>query len=202
MYSVDDLGVDPNRARVLNEEALNLFLTYFTASVPQDFETTDADGNVSRPRELASSDVVVDRTQPENQGYVTNHLEGLWARAPYLHNGAVPTVYHLLVPGERPDTFVRGALGYNVERVGYEWEAAQLDQYRRSDPTASLYDTSWDSASNTGHDTNLIVSADGEVLRVGWDGGEGVNGIRVRLDWTDDELAADLTDLIEYLKTL
>ena len=33
-------------------------------------------------------EIVIDRSSPENQGYVTDALNGVWARAPYLHNGS------------------------------------------------------------------------------------------------------------------
>ena len=93
------IGTDPNRSRVLNADGLALFLSHFVASVPADYEATDAKGVKYKPSALAPSDILYDRSKPEDQGYVTNALEGLWARAPYLHNGAVPTVYHVLVPG-------------------------------------------------------------------------------------------------------
>jgi hypothetical protein len=42
-------------------------------------------------------------------GYVAVHLEGVWLRGPYLHNGSVPTLRALLEPEERrPTEFYRG----------------------------------------------------------------------------------------------
>lgn len=42
-------------------------------------------------------------------GYANMPLDGLWLRAPYLHNGSVPTLEDLLkVPGDRPRYFARG----------------------------------------------------------------------------------------------
>jgi hypothetical protein len=36
-------------------------------------------------------------------------LEGIWAAAPYLHNGSVPTLYDLLLPADqRPKSFKTG----------------------------------------------------------------------------------------------
>ncbi len=47
-------------------------------------------------------------------GYVAPNLHGLWATAPYLHNGSVPTLPDLLTPAkDRPKTFAR--LGYTVD---------------------------------------------------------------------------------------
>jgi processive rubber oxygenase RoxA-like protein len=53
-------------------------------------------------------------------GYVTAPLEGLWLRAPYLHNGSVPTLVALLEPTERrPTRFWRGYTVYDPESVGF-----------------------------------------------------------------------------------
>jgi len=38
-------------------------------------------------------------------GYVAPPLDGIWASAPYLHNGSIPTIWHLLTPETRPETF-------------------------------------------------------------------------------------------------
>src|SRR5439155_13988 len=40
-------------------------------------------------------------------GYAAPALHGLWSTAPYLHNGSVPTVYHVLRYGERPTSWRR-----------------------------------------------------------------------------------------------
>lgn len=53
-------------------------------------------------------------------GYANMPLDGLWARAPYLHNGSVPTLRDLLrPPDERPDEFYRGDDEYNPQDVGF-----------------------------------------------------------------------------------
>jgi mono/diheme cytochrome c family protein len=202
VYKADVIGTDPNRSRVLNADGLALFLRHFVASVPVDYETTDAKGVKYKPSAMAPSDILFDRSRPENQGYVTNALEGLWARAPYLHNGAVPTLYHVLVPSSRPAKFVRGVVSYDKEKVGFDWEAARLDAYRAEHATAAIFDTSWDGESRLGHDTNLTIDDQGNVVRKGWDGEVRAGEARVRLDWSGDENARDLADLMEYLKTL
>ena len=179
-----------------------LFLRHFVASVPPDYETTDAKGVKYKPSAMAPSDILYDRSRPEDQGYVTNALEGLWARAPYLHNGAVPTVYHVLVPASRPSTFVRGVVSYDKQNIGFDWEPAKLDAYRAGYPTAAIFDTSWDGESRLGHDTNLTIDAQGRVVKKGWDGEARPGEMRVRLDWSGAENKAALADLMEYLKTL
>lgn len=54
------------------------------------------------------------------QGYLAPPLNGVWASAPYLHNGAVPTLWHLLHPDERPIVWKRTEDGYDPARVGLE----------------------------------------------------------------------------------
>ena len=45
----------------------------------------------------------------KTDGYANQPLDGLWLRAPYLHNGSVPTLAALLEPPERrPVAFLRG----------------------------------------------------------------------------------------------
>ena len=53
-------------------------------------------------------------------GYANMPLDGVWLRAPYLHNGSVPTLRDLLTPPEeRPTTFYRGYSAYDYENVGF-----------------------------------------------------------------------------------
>ena len=45
----------------------------------------------------------------KTNGYANTPLDGVWARAPYLHDGSVPTLWDLLEPVEkRPATFYSG----------------------------------------------------------------------------------------------
>jgi hypothetical protein len=53
-------------------------------------------------------------------GYANSPLDGLWLRAPYLHNGSVPTVRDLLEPSSRrPIQFFRGYDVYDQKKVGF-----------------------------------------------------------------------------------
>jgi mono/diheme cytochrome c family protein len=54
------------------------------------------------------------------QGYVAPPLNGVWASAPYLHNGSVPTLWHLLHSSERPKIWRRTEDGYDQQKVGLE----------------------------------------------------------------------------------
>jgi hypothetical protein len=51
--------------------------------------------------------------------YLARPLTGVWATAPYLHNGSVPTLWHLLHPTQRPAKFIVGNREYDPEKVGY-----------------------------------------------------------------------------------
>ena len=51
----------------------------------------------------------------KTNGYSNMPLDGIWLRAPYLHNGSVPTLRALMFPDERPAVFFRG---YDV----YDWD--------------------------------------------------------------------------------
>lgn len=52
--------------------------------------------------------------------YKARPLNGAWASAPFLHNGAVPTLYDLLLPPEqRPATSTMGRLEYDPVKVGF-----------------------------------------------------------------------------------
>ena len=47
-------------------------------------------------------------------------MGGVWARAPYLHNGSVRTMWDLLTtPSSRPKTWRRGTTVYDREAMGY-----------------------------------------------------------------------------------
>ncbi len=54
----------------------------------------------------------------ESEGYIAQPLDGIWATAPYLHNGSIPTLYHLFNVDERPVIWRRNDYGYDWERGG------------------------------------------------------------------------------------
>jgi hypothetical protein len=56
----------------------------------------------------------------KTNGYVNVRLDGLWLRAPYLHNGSVPTLEALLEPAaRRPTVFFRGYDVYDRQKMGF-----------------------------------------------------------------------------------
>jgi len=62
----------------------------------------------------------------KTNGYANMPLDGLWLRAPYLHNGSVPTVRDLLEPSaRRPKTFYRGYDVYDPVKLGFKTNVAE-----------------------------------------------------------------------------
>ncbi|PZN95510.1 MAG: hypothetical protein DCF31_06230 [Alphaproteobacteria bacterium] len=59
-----------------------------------------------------------------HMAYKARPLDGIWATAPFLHNGSVPTLYDLLLPAaQRPKAFMMGTREYDPVKVGYRTEA-------------------------------------------------------------------------------
>jgi hypothetical protein len=81
-------------------------------------------------------------------GYANMPLDGLWLRAPFLHNGSVPTVRDLLEPAsKRPPVFHRGYDVYDPVKVGFRSEVAT-----EGDKHYFRFDTSVPGNANTGHE--------------------------------------------------
>ena len=83
--------------------------------------------------------------------YKARPLSGIWASAPYLHNGSVPSLSELLKPpGERVSSFYVGSRELDPATVGLV-----TSQGERS----SLFDTKLPGNSNTGHAFGTTLSA-------------------------------------------
>jgi hypothetical protein len=117
-----------------------------------------------------------------SRGYAATPLTGVWANYPYLHNGSVPTLHHLLGPvSERPALFhVMAAGRFDRRRVGQllyldpaHGRLGEAVLLRRFGHDRDWFNTSRAGSGNGGHDV--------------WS--------RIR---TDENRRA----LIEYLKTL
>ena len=81
------------------------------------------------------------------EGYVAVSLDGLWLRAPYLHNGSVPSLTHLLEPADRrPRQFWRGYDVYDPASVGFTTDGPEAQRF------GTKYDVSQPGNSNAGHD--------------------------------------------------
>jgi mono/diheme cytochrome c family protein len=89
-------------------------------------------------------------------GYQAPPLDGIWATAPYLHNGSVPTVYDLLKSGDRPARFTRSyrtdAGEYDAKKLGWKvTPAAAPDPRLPVVERRKVYDTSQPGRGNRGH---------------------------------------------------
>ena len=106
-----------------------------------------------------------------NEGYQAPPLDGVWATAPYFHNGSVPTLYGVLNPEARPKVFTRSYRtdkeDFDLERVG--WKVTEIstappstaaDEERRR-----VYDTTQPGRSNEGHEFGERLN-EGERLSV------------------------------------
>ena len=92
------------------------------------------------------------RVAEGTNGYKADMLHGVWAQAPYLHNGSVPTLGHLLCSETRPRRFLRGNLRYDEALVGFEWSIRPSARYGPNDTIlVKEYDTSVAGKANTGH---------------------------------------------------
>src|SRR5690606_10266440 len=58
------------------------------------------------------------------EGYVAPPLDGIWATAPYLHNGSVPTLELVLDSSRRPTYWRRASYSstdYDQQQLGWRW---------------------------------------------------------------------------------
>jgi hypothetical protein len=88
------------------------------------------------------------------RGYIAPPLDGVWATAPYLHNGSVPTIDALLNSRKRPRYWRRSfdSKDYDQETLG--WKYTELAEGKKgTDPNARkwVYDTTLPGAANSGH---------------------------------------------------
>ena len=114
----------------------------------------------------------------EMHGYQAPPLDGIWATAPYLHNGSVPTLAALLKSQDRPAQFYRppstGFENYDQANVGWKFDLPGADPEPNApiERTHSLFNSSRYGLGNGGHTYGDPLSDD------------------------------DRRDLIEYLKTI
>jgi hypothetical protein len=86
-------------------------------------------------------------------GYKARPLNGVWATAPFLHNGSVPTLYDLLGPvGERPKTFLLGDPSFDPVRVGIVTHPVAPKGSDYDDNGFFILDTSKAGNHNSGHE--------------------------------------------------
>ena len=81
----------------------------------------------------------------KTDGYANHPLDGIWLRAPYLHNGSVPTLRDLLdAPERRPKVFYRGYDMFDQANVGFVSDGPEAQGFSR-------YDTNLAGNGNSGH---------------------------------------------------
>jgi hypothetical protein len=106
-------------------------------------------------------------------GYKASPLDGVWATAPFLHNGSVPNLYELLRPAkERPGTF----------NLGRSFDPVKVGVDTSGQTGTALFNTALPGNSNAGHS---------------FEDGPRVNGVIGHLLAEDERWA-----LIEYLKSI
>lgn len=167
---------------------------------------TATSANTSIKTERHMDFEIVDKKIPATLlAYKARPLNGIWATAPYLHNGSVPSLYELFMPscndaeiasGKtcRPNRFTVGVRELDAIKVG----AVQRDpaQY----PGLFVFDTQLPSNSNKGHEFTagvtpvFVLDAQGHPVK----DAEGKPKLKYLAPITDHQRLA----LVEYLKTL
>jgi hypothetical protein len=118
----DRVGTDPHRAQMWTPEAADAYNARY------------------KQYEFAFSKF------RSTNGYLSVPLDALWTRAPYLHNGSVPTLRDLLqAPENRPKVFYRGYNVFDPKNIGFVSDGPEA---RR---TGFRYDVAQVGNSNQGH---------------------------------------------------
>jgi hypothetical protein len=126
-------------------------------------------------------------------GYKADMLHGIWAQAPYLHNGSVPTLGQLICATTRPSRFLRGNLHYDQKLVGFEWADRPTERYSPNEIVlVKEYDTRVPGRMNTGHTFGADLCPDTS----------GLDPVSDRREIETRLLRSPVADLLEYLKTL
>lgn len=101
---------------------------------------------------FASLDKIDTLLEPE--GYIAPPLDGIWASAPYLHNGSIPTLWHLLNPDQRPVVWKRTEDGYDQDKVGLEVTPLESipSEVKDAREARRYFDTRLRGKSAAGHD--------------------------------------------------
>jgi len=129
LYSPAQIGTDPVRAMLFTQTQADK-LNDFLATVKIDGYTPPSQPGIR-----------------STQKYWAPSLAGVWARAPYLHNGSVRTMADLLTaPAGRPASFHRASSRYDEAAMGY------LDE------GPFLMDTRTPANSNSGHDYGTALT--------------------------------------------
>lgn len=105
------------------------------------------------------------------EGYQAPPLDGIWATAPYFHNGSAPTLYHVLNSSARPAVFTRS---YRTDEASFDrkwvgWRVEELagpaDPTRPALDRRRVYDTRQPGRGNSGHSFGDVLT-DAERLAI------------------------------------
>jgi mono/diheme cytochrome c family protein len=92
------------------------------------------------------------RIDPKKVGYIAQPLDGIWAKAPYFHNGSVPTIQGVMNPSLRPKIWKRNENGYDPDHIGLVYETVEkVPEGLSSTQRRAWYDTTTASHGNGGH---------------------------------------------------
>jgi Cytochrome c len=154
-YPIEAVGTDPRQAvnfatREITlgqqKQPLGAWVKLITDKVVGQYT---ADPKNAARAELVNCDLGNDFQVIEE--YRARPLNGIWATAPYLHNGSVPDMVELLKgAAERPATFYVGNWEFDPDRLGFEWQSPFLGAFE--------YDTSITGNSNAGHEHGTELS--------------------------------------------
>lgn len=140
--SADEVGTDRAYAISSSSEGEGAVAYYFEFFNRSWYGTHGAAGRLERSE------------QPQ---YSPPPLDGVWATAPYFHNGSVPTLEGVLDPSLRPTIFRRSfePEDYDFERVGWPFE-----EVTEKGADTSVYDTTRPMYGNGGHTFAAALSDD------------------------------------------
>jgi len=156
LYDLDEIGTDPRRALNFAEnvgdrpyaEALRDVIANY---MKRAYEQSGIDAAESEKMEAGRPN----QWRPTGK-YGARPLRAIWATAPYLHNGSVPTLHDLLRPADqRPKSFPVGQREYDPVKLGF---VTKLDGTPKF-----LFDTSQDGNANTGHEFGTDLSEEDRV---------------------------------------
>lgn len=155
-YPVDRLGTDPNEAKnfcvpLTFEGKVTNFPTAAGILLPRIEQRYYKDFNIPESEQIAWNQGRLPVQWRCIQEYSARPMAGVWATAPYLHNGSVLTLYDLLLPAaQRPTKFFVGTREYDPQKLGY---------VNQRDPLRSFeFDTSKPGNSNAGHEYGVNLS--------------------------------------------
>ena len=139
-FGGDDINSNCNKMTIKDGKAESFALS-LGAAVQEVNDYWYEKNNISQAKKDEMNGYRINCLRKPN-AYKARPLNGIWATAPFLHNGAVPTIYDLLSPvSERPNEFYLGSLDYDTEKMGY-----------KSDEDYFKLDTSIKGNSNKGHE--------------------------------------------------